>query len=37
MGEISKAHNIVVGKCEGKRQLERPRHISNVNVKINLK
>jgi hypothetical protein len=36
MGESRGAYRVLVGKCEGKRPLGRPRHRWEVNIKIDL-
>jgi hypothetical protein len=37
MGERRGAYRVFVGKPEGKRQLERPRHRWKVNIKMDLR
>jgi hypothetical protein len=37
MGEMRNAHNILVGKLERTRQLERPRQRYESNIKMDLK
>jgi hypothetical protein len=36
MGEMTGAYRVLVGKPEGKRPLERPRHRWEYNIKIDL-
>jgi ribosome biogenesis protein Nip4 len=37
MGEVRGAYNILVGRPEGRRQLERPRHRWEDNIKMDLR